>query len=990
VKRWTHWNIKEACLCGASRIIKITVPDSNIIFLTMKKTLLFTICLFLGLSVFCQEKEESQPSKVRERLLIDNGWRFALGDACDAEKDFGHGTGYFSYFTKTGYGDGPAAADFDDRAWRIINLPHDWIAELPFDSRAGHSHGYKAAGRNFPGNSVGWYRKRFYIPESDLGRRIVIEFDGVHRNSTLWINGFYIGQEHSGYSTFHYDITDYLNYGDENVIAVRVDVTMEEGWFYEGAGIYRHVWLIKTLPLHLMQHGTFVTSGTGEGQATVTAQASVINETGEQADFDVMQVIKDKAGKQVASCELKGLCLKPSEKKEYRCFMEVGNPRLWSPESPYLYRLFTTVSSNNEIKDEYETAFGIRSVRFDADSGFFLNGRHVQLRGTNNHQDHAGVGTAIPDALQEFRIARLKSMGSNAYRCSHNPPTPELLDACDRLGMLVLDENRLMGVSPEHFMQLKRMILRDRNHPCIIAWSIGNEEWAIEGNIKGARIASTMQRYVQRLDSTRRITAAVSGGRIEGISTIIDVMGYNYLEMGDIDEHHIKYPGQPMMLTEERTTRGTRGIYEEDPAKAYMAPSYLYSAERDIENGIHFCEERPFMAGLFFWTGFDYRGEANPYGWPQVIAQSGILDLCGFPKDAYYYIKSWWTDEPVIHIATYWNWKGKAKQNIDVRVYSNCDEVELFLNGRSLGRQNMPPLSHLDWSVPFKPGTLLARGYNGEAEVISCTVETAGSPAALRLVPDRTLIRADGRDVSVVTVQVEDKKGRIMPYADDEILFDIKGPGKIIGVGNGNPSSHEADQFTDFIKIEKIGGLKMFFTPAREEFPEVSFDFNDSLWSDFVQTEKVNSPMTDTLIVVRGSFQLPAITDDTRVTLFNKSICNTPSIYINGHLVAKDLNADSISMGFMLDHNILREGRNVYAVTGSPFIKTNQWEILNTNPGTIQVYITAAPWKRKVFNGLAQVIVQSDGKSGEITLTARSGSLVPAEAKIEATHQVSK
>jgi beta-galactosidase len=956
----------------------------------MKKSLLFLVSFLLFIIAFCQENAEGQVSKVRERLLMDEGWRFALGHACDAEKDFSYNTGYFSCFTKTGYGDGPASADFDDRAWRIIDLPHDWVVELPFDRTASHSHGYKAAGGNFPGNSVGWYRKRFFIPETDLGRRIVIEFDGVHRNSILWINGFYIGEEHSGYSSFHYDITDYLNYGGENVIAVRVDITTEEGWFYEGGGIYRHVWLTKTSPLHVTQYGTFVTSGMGEGQAAVTARASITNETTEQANFDIIQVIKDATGKQMASCELKNLCLKPSETKEYRCLMEVGNPILWSPDSPYLYRLFTTVSSGNETKDEYETTFGIRSVRFDADSGFFLNGRHIQLRGTNNHQDHAGVGTAIPDALQEYRIARLKSMGSNAYRCSHNPPTPELLDACDRLGMLVLDENRLMGVSPEHFLQLERMILRDRNHPCIIAWSIGNEEWAIEGNIKGARIASTMQRYVQRLDSTRRVTAAVSGGRIEGISTVIDVMGYNYLEMGDIDEHHIKYPQQPMMLTEERTTRGTRGIYEEDPAKAFMAPSYLYSPERNIENGIHFCDERPFMAGLFFWTGFDYRGEANPYGWPQVIAQSGILDLCGFAKDTYYYLKSWWTDEPVIHIATHWNWKGKEKRNIDARVYSNCGEVELFLNGRSLGRQNMPSLSHLDWSVPFKPGTLLARGYNGKNEVISCTVETAGKPAAVRLVPDRTVIRADGRDVSVITVQVEDKKGRIVPYADDEIIFGVEGPAKIIGVGNGNPSSHEADRYVDVTQIKKIGGLKMFFTPAREEFPELSFDFNDSLWSDFVQTEKVNSPMTDTLIVIRGSFQLPAITDDTRITLFNKSICDTPSVYINGHLLAKDLNPESIGRGFIIDHAILREGKNVFVVTGSPFIKTHRYEILNTDPGTIQVSIPAAPWRRKAFNGLAQVIVQSDQRAGEITLTATSGALAPCELKIETTHPASK
>jgi beta-galactosidase len=450
----------------------------------MKKVITLFLVAFLFVSAFSQGGGSGEITKGRERYLMDFGWRFALGHAFNAEKDFGHGTGYFSYFTKTGYGDGPAAAGFDDRAWRIINVPHDWVSELPFDSTGSHSHGYKAAGRNFPGNSIGWYRKKFYIPESDLGRRIIIEFDGVHRNSMLWINGFYIGEEHSGYSSFQYDITDYLNYGGDNVIAVRVDVTMEEGWFYEGAGIYRHVWLTKTYPLHVVQYGKSVTSDIKDGHAIVTVTAAIANETGEGTTFDIVQVIKDGSGKQVGSREMKNLKLEPAGTEEYRCVMEVMNPVLWSPDSPVLYKLNTTVRSNNEIADEYETDFGIRTVHFDADSGFFLNGRHVQLRGTNNHQDHAGVGTAIPDALQEFRIAMLKSMGSNAYRCSHNPPTPELLDVCDRLGMLVLDENRLMGVSPEHFMQLGRMVLRDRNHPCVIAWSIGNEEWAIEGNIK--------------------------------------------------------------------------------------------------------------------------------------------------------------------------------------------------------------------------------------------------------------------------------------------------------------------------------------------------------------------------------------------------------------------------------------------------------------------------------------------------------------------------
>ncbi len=953
------------------------------------KKSLFSI-LFLGqvfLISFVQAMAQPDNSDIikpgRERLLMDLGWRFALGHAFVAEKDFNYGTGYFSYFAKTGYGDGPAAGDFDDRAWRIVNLPHDWAVELPFNSKGGHSHGYRAIGRPFPENSVGWYRKKFFIPKSDLGRRIVIEFDGVHRDSTLFINNFYIGTEHCGYSSFQYDITDYLNYGGDNIIVVRVDVTMEEGWFYEGAGIYRHVWLTKTPPLHVAQYGTFVTSEIGKNSATITADTTVINEGEKKAVFEILQTINDPTGKPVAKAKLKKLTLKPGQTKEYRCTMKIKNPNLWSLESPSLYKLNTSLRSKDRIIDNYQTTFGIRSVRFDPNEGFFLNGKNVKLKGTNNHQDHAGVGVAVPDALQEFRIARLKSMGSNAYRCSHNPPTPELLDACDRLGMLVLDENRLMGSSPEHFQQLERLILRDRNHPCVIAWSLGNEEWAIEGNIKGARIASTMQTFAKRLDPTRRITVAISGGWGSGISTVIDVMGYNYIRHGSVDRQHAKFPNQPGIGTEETIGSGTRGIYEDDKPNGHLAAIARKPGGVSVATGLKFYDSRPFIAGLFYWTGFDYRGEPNPLGWPQVSSQYGILDTCGFPKDSFYYLKSWWTDEPVLHLLPHWNLKGKQGQPINIWAYTNCEEVELFLNGKSLGRKPVQKFSHVEWDAAYEPGTLLARGYVKGKEVITEKVETTGEPAAVRLIPDRSSIKADGRDVSVITVQVEDDKGRVVPVADNEITFNLKGPGRILGVGNGDPASHEPDQFLDTIKIEKINGLKMSFTPTKQDFPEAAYDFDDSNWPAFKQTDQVNKPMKDTLIIIRGSFQLPAVTDNTAVTLFTKSICNKQTIYVNGHLIAADIKRNAPNQDFKLAHDILKAGKNVYTAVGTPFVKTHQWEELNIDPGVVQIFTPAETWKRKVFNGLAQIIVQSAQNPAEITLTATSPGLKPAAIKIK-------
>ncbi len=916
---------------------------------------------------------------------MDFGWRFALGHAFNPEKDFDHGTGYFSFFAKTGYGDGPAAPGFDDRAWRVLDLPHDWAVELPFKSTAGHSHGYKAIGRGFPGNSVGWYRKRFFIPESDLGRRISIEFDGVHRNSMLWINGFYIGEEHSGYSSFQYDITDYLNYGGDNVIAVRVDATMEEGWFYEGAGIYRHVWLTKTSPLHVAQYGTFVTSEIKGDLAIITTRTSIDNEAKKDAVFDIIQVVKDSSGKTVATEEIKGFSLKADRTEEYTCRIKVNSAKLWSVSSPYLYKLHTSVRSGGEVVDDYVTSFGIRFIRFDPDEGFFLNGEHVLLKGTNNHQDHAGVGTSVPDALQEFRIARLKEMGANAYRCSHNPPTPELLDACDKLGMLVLDENRLMGTSPEHLEQMMRLILRDRNHPCVIAWSLGNEEWAIEGNVKGERITSTMQDFAQRLDGTRPTTVASSGGWGQGVSIPIEVMGFNYLVHGDIDEFHKKFPDKPGMGTEETTGAGTRGIYEDDYENGHMAQMDRTSERGSIELGIKYYNARKFLAGLFFWTGFDYRGESNPLEWPAVSSRYGILDLCGFPKDVFYYLQSVWTDEPVLHIFPHWNWETEKKDTVRVWAYSNCDEVELFINDRSLGRKPMEKLSHIEWNVEYEPGLLLARGYKNGKEIMTKKVETTGKPSVIRLIPDRLTIKADGEDVSVISVQLEDEKGRVVPTADNEISFTIKGAGKIIGVGNGNSASHEVDRFFATIKTSKIENLKELAVNNLKNRPETALGFDDSDWKAAFTTQSEDWRVyTDSLIVVRGTFTLPEFTKGTEINPFTKSIVENQSIFVNGKLIAKNVKRDAPGQSYRLNHNILKPGRNEYAVTGKRFRKQYQWDEPNTDPGLVQLIYPAEQWKRKAFNGLAQIIVQSEREPGDISLIATSPNLKTGKIKVRA------
>ncbi|HLP26701.1 MAG TPA: beta-galactosidase GalA, partial [Acidobacteriota bacterium] len=739
----------------------------------------------------------------RERVNFDAGWRFALGHATDVKRDFDHATGQFSHFAKAGFGAGASAPEFKDADWRQLDLPHDWAVELPFSKRGSGSHGYKAIGREFPENSVGWYRKTFHIPAADLGKRISLEFDGVFRDSIVWVNGHYLGTEPSGYSSFARNISEIVNYGSDNVVVVRVDASLEEGWFYEGAGIYRHVWLTKTAPLHVARWGTFVTSDVRAdfSHADVTARAAIANEGNAAATFQLEQTILAPDGKTVATKSLANLTVAAGAETEFAATLPVAQPQLWSLETPALHRLVTIVRDENGTEvDRYETSFGIRTTRWDATEGFFLNGKRVALKGTNNHQDHAGVGVAVPDALWDFRIRQLKSFGANAYRCSHHVPAPELLEACDRLGMLVIDENRLIGTTDFHFDHLERMIRRDRNHPSVILWSVGNEEWRVEGAEAGTRITAAMQTLVKRLDPTRPATIAISGGWGKGISLASEAAGVNYLgNLGKggftTDEWHAKHPAQFMLGTEECAFTQTRGVYFDDPAARHLR-AYDWDPSdwgASAEQAWSHYAERKFLAGMFVWTGFDYRGEPTPFDFPAIGSQFGILDTCGFPKDAAAYFRAWWRDEPSLHIFPHWNWSGKEGQPISVWAHSNCDEVELFLNDQSLGRKTMKKYSHLEWSVPYAPGTLLARGYRGGQLVLTTKVETTGAPARLVLTPDRTMLKADGVDVAVFSVSTVDAKGRHVPTANNHVKFEVTG-GRIIGVGNGDPGSLEADK----------------------------------------------------------------------------------------------------------------------------------------------------------------------------------------------------
>jgi beta-galactosidase len=933
----------------------------------------------------------------RERLLMDFNWRFAFGNAVDATKDFDPdpaGTG-FSYFAKVGTAAGAAAADFDDRGWRTLNLPHDWAAEVPFSERGSGSHGYKAIGKNFPAASVGWYRKTFSIPASDLGRRIAVEFDGVFRDSQVWVNGFYLGRESSGYSPFSYDLSDYLNYGGNNTIVVRVDASLEEGWFYEGAGIYRHVWLTKTAPLHVAKWGTFVTTDVTNDSADVTARVTVNNDSPKAAQFEIQQTILDADGHAIASGELKDLSLKPGAADEFSSILTVANPNLWSCETPYLHKLVTTITSGGALVDRYETPFGIRTLRWDANEGFFLNGKRVELKGTCDHQDAAGVGVAVPDELNVFRVEQLKKMGSNAIRTSHNAPTPELLDACDRLGMLVMDENREAGINPQELGELERLIRRDRNHPSVVIWSLGNEEWAIEGNERGTRITQTMQTLAQRLDPTRRDTFAISGGWGGGTSVSIDVMGFNYFTHGDgretgNDRYHAKFPDKPSVATEDASTFSTRGIYVADRDHQHLTaydvnkPDWGGTAE---ESWSHYAA-RPYVAGLFQWTGFDYRGEETPFWWPAINSQFGILDVCGFPKDNFYYYQAWWSDQPVLHLFPHWNWPGRAGQDIDVWVHSNCEEVELFLNGVSQGRQTMQKNSHLEWKVKYAPGVLLARGYRGGKEILTDQVETTGTPAALRLTPHRPDLKADAEDVSVITVSASDAQNRMVPDAGNEVTFEISGPGKIIGVGNGDPSSHEPDQFFESVRALPITGWRSQAVDSVTNRPEVAADFDDSAWPAAFAGRGNGGPPAQP-VVYRGSFEAPENPGGVMLALELRSLGGQQSVYLNGQIVAETGSRENAAREIPLAAGQLRPGKNSVVIVATPppggrGNRGNRGGVQQGSPGMIRVTTPPGDWKRSLFSGLAQIIVQSTGQPGEITLTARSPGVTDGVLKLQA------
>jgi beta-galactosidase len=736
----------------------------------------------------------------RQRLSMDPGWCFTLGDPAGAERP-----------------------GFDDRGWRGLDLPHDWSVEgtPQQDAPGGGRVGFLPTG-------TGWYRKAFRMPAGARGRQAWLEFDGVYMNADVWINGVPLGRRPYGYVSFAYDITPHLVPG-VNVVAVRVDNSRQpNSRWYSGSGIYRHVWLTLVDPLHVARWGTYVTTPRADSAgADVVVRTRVENDASAANRGTLRSVVLDGAGREVARAETT-LALAARQRVEVEQRLRVAAPRLWSVETPHLYALRSEVLEGERPTDVVTTPFGIRSIAFDRDRGFLLNGRRVKLLGVNLHHDAGAVGAAVPERVWERRLEVLRAMGANAIRTSHNPPAPEFLDLCDRLGFLVMAEafdEWTIGKVPEGYNRyfaewserdVTDFVRRDRNHPSIVLWSAGNEIGE-QDTPEGVPVLRRLVGLFHREDPTRPVTTgndhiAADGGRATlAFLNALDVVGYNYVDrwherrelFAEQDRHD--HPEWRMIGTESVPAgEPFGGTYSLGSDSAVARPNYASGMIR-AERLWKWVATHDYFAGDFMWTGIDYLGESI---WPYRGFGAAPVDITGRPKDAFYFYQSQWTDRPVLHLLPHWNWPGRRGQLIPVLAYTNCTSVELFLNGRSLGEKRLEfPAQgtsggwnsyaqpfvdvttddlHLTWDVPYEPGVLRAVGRRRDGTVAChAEVRTAGAPAAIRLSVDRDTVTAVPGDVAHVTFEIVDSAGTVVPTARDLVRFAVTG-GSIVALDNAD------------------------------------------------------------------------------------------------------------------------------------------------------------------------------------------------------------
>lgn len=724
-----------------------------------------------------------------KKYRMDNGWFFHEGEF-DREIDRGHTNTYMA--AKAG-GNAESMTAPDTEGWIRVDLPHDFAVGHEFNAEEGPARGYKARGK-------GWYIRRFRLDKRDEGKQVTVEFGGVSTHSAVYCNGSVVGRNFCGYTSFVCDISDMAVFGDEvNTLAVFADADVIEGWWYEGAGIYRHVDLYIKDKLHAAHWGVFVNPRRiSENIWDTAVDVEVENSSYNGKNAEVEICIENMDGAAVSSSVNKFVKVASGAASTARLNIEMHSPKLWDIDSPNLYKLSCIIYDNGKAVDKTETVFGYRTIEISENDGFFLNGRRVTLYGTCNHQDHAGVGIAVPDYVNEYRIQLLKEMGSNAYRCAHGNPDSYILDLCDKYGLLVMDENRNFNSSPDGIKDVRAMVKRDRNHPSVVMYSLFNEE-PHQGTKTGAKIASRLACEVRKLDNTRFLLGAMNSGLFEddGCNELLDITGFNYITH-TFDEFHKKYPYQPMIGSENNSAFQTRGVYKTDNEK-HIIDCYDTEAApwgNTHMDGFRQIDTRPHIMGMFIWTGFDYRGEPTPYQWPSIGTQFGIMDSCGFKKDAFYLNKAYFTDTPMIHILPHWTHNVSEGTPIRVMTHTNCDEAELFLNGKSLGRKKVDKYDMQEWEVPYKKGTLLMYGYrNGEKAAVD-EVKTADKPVRIIAKAARNFVYGDSRDTAVINIWTVDENGITVPNADNLIKISAEGA-KVIGVGNGDPNSHEKDKASE-------------------------------------------------------------------------------------------------------------------------------------------------------------------------------------------------
>ncbi len=767
----------------------------------MKPFLAFTLMLAATLCTHAQRVDtDVAGTSPRQVFLMDKGWKFHRG-SLPCPKPEGHHWVYKS--VKAGASRGPAAFLYDDGTWRTVDLPHDYVVEgrrFRNDPTL-VSHGFLE-------RPEGWYRRNFRLPEELRGKSIWLYFDGVFGQSQVWVNGQELRRSDNGYIGFRVDISDVAHYGDKpNVIAVKCDPGEAQGWWYEGGGIYRHVWLTIAEPVHLAPYGVYINAGKKEnGHWQVELESAVENETEQDAPIRLIHSLVDAEGKLIARAEQEG-CARAGETTRLTHTIAVpeASVRPWELEAPALYGIRTELVAHGHQVDAFGDHFGFRTLEFNAQKGFFLNGKHVKFKGVCMHQDHAGVGVALPDALHEFRVARLKQCGVNAYRCSHNPPAPEILDACDRLGMLVLNENRFFNSSEDCLRQLDEQVRRDRNHPSVIMWNTFNEEdW--QGDERGVNITRRMKRLIHAQDhfAKRPVTGAMSGGfSTSGAFEPLDVLGINYNLNANDHTHHKLYPDRLVYSSESVSHSASRGEWKDRKHVYNNYDNHWVAWGDSIRNTWKFVDTREWNGGTFIWTGFDYRGEPTPVNaWPVVSSYFGIVDTCGFAKDSYYLLKALWTKEPMAYVFPHWNLgEDMVGKKIKVGTYTNGDEAELILNGTSLGRRKVDKYMQLFWEdVVYEPGKLEMIAYRNDREHARHAVETTGKPVALGLEVafedwKREQAFCGVGDALPVTIYALDAKGRRVPTAHNKVHVEVTG-GKVLGMGNGDPLCHEPDVTT--------------------------------------------------------------------------------------------------------------------------------------------------------------------------------------------------